>query len=108
MPISGSELLEVKPDLVGLSEIGELVNCSCQNIRKLATGSKVAFPQLSVSGSVPLWHFFEVGNWLMDSPPIKSKPTAESIEVSKIAFKLNIDVQQNRFEKSIVEPKPDC
>ena len=105
MAIPGVELLEVKPDLVGLSDIAELVNCSRQNIRKLAVDSKVAFPQPSVSGSVPLWHFFEVGRWLMDSPRIKSKPTEESIEISKIAFKLNMAVQHDRFEKCVAEDK---
>ena len=104
--IAGAQLLEVKPDMVGLSDIANLVGCSRQNIRKLATDSKTPFPQPSVSGTVPLWHFFEVGSWLMENSRVKSKPSVEAIEVSKLAFKLNLEAQKNRFEQCIAEPKP--
>ena len=106
MAIAGAELLEVKPDLVGLSDIAELVGCSRQNIRQLAADTKTPFPQPSATGSVPLWHFYEVGLWLMDNKRVKSKPTLESLEVSKTAFKLNMDVQHQRFERCVADNKP--
>lgn len=109
--IPGAELLEVKPDLVGITDIAELAHCSRQNIRKFVTDEKSHFPQPSVSGSVPLWHFYEVGNWLINNPRVKSKPQPESIEISRIAFQINIDAQRKRFNKSVAgavaEGKPD-
>jgi len=107
LAIPGAELLELKPDLVGITDIAELANCSRQNIRKFVTDEKAFFPQPSVSGSVPLWHFYEVGNWLINNPRVKSKPQQESIEIAKIAFQINIDAQRKRFNKSITEAAPD-
>jgi hypothetical protein len=58
MAIAGAELLEVKPNLVGLSDIAELMGCSRQNIRQLVAGTKTPFPQPSATGSAPLSHFY--------------------------------------------------
>ncbi len=107
LAIPGSEFLELKPDLVGITDIAELANCSRQNIRKFVTDSKALFPQPSVSGSVPLWHFYEVANWLINNSRVKSKPHPESIEISKIAFEINIAAQRKRFKRSIAEAKAD-
>ena len=107
LAIPGAELLELKPDLVGITDIAELANCSRQNIRKFVTDAKALFPQPSVSGTVPLWHFYEVGSWLINNPRVKSKPQPEAVEVAKIAFQINIDAQRKRFNKSIAEAKTD-
>jgi hypothetical protein len=42
----------------------------------------------------------------MENKRVKSKPTLESLEVSKAAFKLNMDVQHQRFERFVAENKP--
>lgn len=101
--IPGSELIELKPDLVGISDIAELLECSRQNIRKFTVDAQSQFPRPSVSGSVPLWHFYEVGNWLLKKPRVKLKPRDELIEVSKIAFQKNIAAQNNRYNKAVLE-----
>ncbi len=36
--IPGASLVEAKPDLVGLTDVAEILNCSRQNIRKYAVG----------------------------------------------------------------------
>ena len=91
-------LIELKPDLVGISDIAELLGCSRQNIRKLAMGGNSTFPSPSVSGNVPLWHFYEVANWLLKNSRIKIKPKAEDVEVAKITYKNNLDVQRRRYQ----------
>ena len=96
--IPDAELIELKPDLVGISDIAELLGCSRQNIRNLAKGGNSNFPSPSVSGSVPLWHFYEVANWLLKNSRIKIKPKAEDVEVAKIAFQKNLDVQKIRYQ----------
>lgn len=107
LAIPGSELIELKPDLVGITDIAELANCSRQNIRKFVTDSKTLFPLPSVSGTVPLWHFYEVANWLINNQRVKSKPQPESVEIAKIAFEINIEAQRKRFNRSIAEAKAD-
>lgn len=96
--IPEAELIEMKPDLVGISDIAALLECSRQNVRKLATNGNSNFPRPAVSGSVPLWHFYEVANWLLKNSRIKIKPKATDVEVAKIAFQKNLDVQRSRYQ----------
>ena len=96
--IPDAKLIELKPDLVGISDIASLLGCSRQNIRKLATDGNSSFPSPSVSGSVPLWHFYEVANWLLKNSRLKIKPKAKDVEIAKIAFQKNLDVQRSRYQ----------
>lgn len=96
--VPDAELIELKPDLVGISDIAGLLGCSRQNIRKLAMNGKSNFPKPSVTGSVPLWHFYEVANWLTKNSRIKINPKTEDVEVAKVAFQKNLDVQRSRYQ----------
>ena len=96
--IPDAKLIELKPDLVGISDIAGLLGCSRQNIRKLATDGNSSFPSPSVSGSVPLWHFYEVANWLLKNSRIRLKPKAKDVEIAKIAFQQNLTIQQSRYK----------
>ena len=96
--IPDAHLLELKPDLVGITDIAELLGCSRQNIRKLAMNGNSNFPCPSVSGSVPLWHFYEVAEWMSRNSKVKIKPKAADVEVAKTAFEKNLDVQQSRYQ----------
>ena len=96
--IPDAKLIELKPDLVGISDIAGLLGCSRQNIRKLATDGNSSFPSPSVSGSVPLWHFYEVANWLLKNSRLKIKPKAKDVEIAKIAFQQNLTIQQSRYQ----------
>ena len=93
-----ADLLELKPDLVGISDIAELLGCSRQNIRKLAMGGKSNFPCPSVSGSVPLWHFYEVADWMSNNSRVQIKPRAPDLEVAKIAYEKNLEIQRSRYQ----------
>ena len=97
-----AELTELKPDLVGISDMAVLLECSRQNVRKLATNGNSNFPRPTVSGSVPLWHFYEVATWLLKNSRVKIKPRAEDIEIAKVAFQKNLEVQRNRFQQLVV------
>ena len=96
--IPDAKLIELKPDLVGISDIAGLLGCSRQNIRKLATDGNSSFPSPSVSRSVPLWHFCEVANWLARNSRVKIKPRAPDVEVAKIAYEKNLEVQRSRYQ----------
>jgi hypothetical protein len=58
------ELIEVGPDLVGLTEIAELLDVSRQNMRKLMIGQSGS-PLPMHEGSTTLWHLTDVLEWLV-------------------------------------------
>lgn len=96
--IPDAELIELKPDLVGISDMAVLLKCTRQNVRRMATADNSSFPSPCVSGSVPLWHFYEVANWMLKNSRIKIKPKAADVEVAKIAFQKNLAIQRSRYQ----------
>lgn len=96
--IPDAQLIELKPDLVGISDMAALLDCSRQNVRRMATAENSTFPCPSVSGSVPLWHFYEVANWLIKNSRMKIKPKEEDVEIAKVTFQKNLEVQRNRYQ----------
>ncbi len=100
--IPGAELVEVKPDLVNLSDVADLVGCSRQNIRKYAAGEiaavKAPFPSPVFIGAPDLWHFFEVGCWLSQHTDLK--PRREILETAAAASVVNLDMQRKRIENA--------
>lgn len=99
--IPDAELIELKPDLVGISDIAALLKCTRQNVRRMATADNSTFPSPCVSGSVPLWHYYEVAIWLLKNSRIKIKPKAKDVEIARVAYQKNLDVQRSRFQTSI-------
>ena len=96
--IPDAELIELKPDLVGISDMALLLDCTRQNVRRMAAAENSTFPSPCVSGSVPLWHFYEVATWLLKNSRMKIRPKAEDIEIAKLAFQKNLDVQKSRYQ----------
>ena len=99
--IPNAELLELEPDLVGISDMAALLGCSRQNIRKFVVDNDTDFPTPSVLGNVPLWHYCEVASWMLNNKRTKIKPPKASIEVAEAAFKYNVDTQQKRYQRNI-------
>lgn len=95
-------LTEVKPDLVNLSDIAEIVGCSRQNMRKYAAGEMknvtVPFPSPAFTGAPDLWHLAEVLGWLAVNTEMAV--AAEAVDVAAAGFNLNLEVQQRRFEET--------
>jgi len=92
--IPGANLIEVKPDLVGLTEVAEILDCSRQNIRKYAIGYP-NFPRPAVTGKFQLWHLWEIAKFDKFSIP------ETIIEISKVAWKLNLDLQNRKFKAEL-------
>jgi len=89
--IPGASLIEVKPDLVGLTDVAEILDCSRQNIRKYVIGYP-NFPRPAVTGKFQLWHLWEIAKFDKFSIP------ETIIEISKVAWKLNLDLQNRKFK----------
>lgn len=90
--IPGSELTEAKPDLVGLTDVAQILQCSRQNVRKYMMTYK-DFPRpIHSSGKVQLWHLLEIALF-----PKFTVPKA-LIETARTTFRINLDIQKHHFE----------
>ncbi len=98
--IPGAELVEVKPDLVNLSDVADMVGCSRQNIRKYAAGEMATvaapFPAPAFIGSPDLWHLVEIGGWLARHTDLK--PRREILETAAAAGAINLETQKKRID----------
>jgi hypothetical protein len=101
--IPGAELTEVKPDLVNLSDIADIVGCSRQNMRKYAVGemknTALPFPAPAFTGVPNLWHLAEVASWLSRNTGITVP--GEVLDVATVSFDLNQGIQQRRVEEML-------
>ena len=89
--IPGAELTEAMPDLVGLSDVADILQCSRQNIRKYMVNYK-EFPRPAHSGKSQLWHLWEVARFSKFTVP---EPIAD---IAQTTFRINLDIQRHRFE----------
>lgn len=92
--IPGSELLEAKPDLVGLTDVAEILQCSRQNVRKYMD-SYLDFPKPTYTGKASLWHLSDLASFQKFDLP------KSIIELSKTTFKINLGIQQHRYQEMI-------
>jgi len=59
-----ARLIEVAPDLVGLTDVADIVGVSRQNMRKLMLAHPGSFPAPVHEGSASIWHLADVLDWL--------------------------------------------
>jgi hypothetical protein len=98
--IPGANLVQVGPDLVGLTEMAEIFGFSRQNMRKYATSRSWvhdAFPAPTIIGEPSLWHLAEIAVWLRLNTAVKPPPGL--LEVSKVAAQINFEVEGQRLKK---------
>lgn len=62
--IPEASLIEAAPDLVGLSDIADILGYSRQNIRKLMMNNLVSFPTPIHEGKAILWHLSSILTWV--------------------------------------------
>lgn len=84
--IPSASLVEVGPDVVGLTDVADLLGVSRQNMRKLAFKHE-DFPLPFHAGTTMLWRLFDVVNWYGATRP--SMIDERLKEVSSIAMQLN-------------------
>ncbi|MFC3940372.1 DNA-binding protein [Pseudomonas gingeri NCPPB 3146 = LMG 5327] len=93
--IPDARLIEVVPDLVGLSDIADIVGVSRQNMRKLMIGHGASFPLAVHEGSASVWHLAEVLDWLegrgydLEPRVIETAHAARQVNLVKAASKLD-------------------
>lgn len=95
--IPEAKLIESTPDLVGLTDIANLIGVTRQYLRKLET-TKVNFPQPVHTGKVSIWHLFDFLQWYEES---LQKPVNLSIkEISSANMQINIAKEWAQLDHS--------
>lgn len=59
-----ARLIEAAPDLVGLTDVAQLVGVSRQNMRKLMLTHPYSFPAPVHEGTASIWHLADVLCWM--------------------------------------------
>ena len=86
--VPDAKLIEATPDLVGLTDVADIVGCSRQNIRKIMLSSGGTFPPPVHEGKSAIWHLSSVLVWLKES---KSYQVADDLlEVASINMQFNV------------------
>lgn len=97
--IPGGQLIEVSPDLVGLTDIAELIAVSRQNMRKLMLTHTDSFPAPVHEGSSTLWHLAPVLQWLENRGAYQFERAL--LDVAHIAMQINLAKEANGLETPV-------
>lgn len=99
--IPGAELIEVTPDLVGLTDVAEIIGCSRQNVRKVMQNNQSSFPLPIHEGSASLWHLSPVLDWFRNN---QNQDIDESLlEVASTTMKVNTAKELNFISDDLEE-----
>ena len=79
-------LVEIGPDLVGISDVAMLTGCTRQNVRKHM--DQRDGPSPAHFGSTALWHLAQLGPWLEANTPLRLE--AGTLDVAAAAFERNL------------------
>ncbi|WMY73190.1 DNA-binding protein [Buttiauxella selenatireducens] len=96
--IPGAVLVEVMPDLVGLTDIAELLGFSRQYMRKVMV-SREAFPQPVHDGKTAIWHLEPVLRWMREAGV--SKVPLPLVELSAVTRQCNLQRELADLDKTV-------
>jgi len=97
--IPGATLIEIAPDLVGLTDVAELLGCSRQNVRQLVFDGEPNPPSSVYSGRPMLWHLADLLCWLREQ---KRYPVADDlIELAELTRQVNLFVASTRSQPAV-------
>lgn len=93
--VPGAELIEVSPDLVGLTDVADLLGMSRQNMRKLLLAHPQTFPAPVHEGSASIWHLADILSWMQARG--SQKVSSELVELAAAALQINVAKEQERL-----------
>jgi hypothetical protein len=94
--IPEAELIEVGPDLVGLTDVAEMLGVSRQNMRKLMLTHTASFPAPIHEGSAAVWHLAPLLQWLSSRGDYAIEQ--RQIDVAHMAMQVNLVREIGRLE----------
>lgn len=99
--VPSARLIEVAPDLVGLTDVADMVGVSRQNMRKLMLAHPGSFPAPVHEGSASIWHLADVLIWLQAKGSYSL--ALDVLEVSHVALQVNVAKEGRRLSRSACE-----
>ncbi|MBR9909177.1 MAG: DNA-binding protein [Gammaproteobacteria bacterium] len=96
--VPSARLIEVFPDLVGLTDVADVVGISRQAMRKLMVAHRGAFPIPVHEGSASIWHLAEVLDWLSVRGGYQIDTGV--LEIAQVALEVNITKEAIRHPVS--------
>jgi predicted DNA-binding transcriptional regulator AlpA len=97
--IPDAQLIEATPDLVGLSDIAQIMGYSRQYIRKLMLNNRASFPAPIHEGKAALWHLSSVLAWLQQENRYSIDELL--LDVAKANMQLNIAKETANLDPSL-------
>ena len=97
--IPDASLVEATPDLVGLTDIANLLGFSRQYMRKLAVRKGSGFPPPVHEGKSAIWHLATVLSWFSDSK-IREFDAA-LLEVAHVNMQCNLVKEVARMDRGM-------
>lgn len=89
-----ARLIEASPDLVGLTDVAQLVGVSRQNMRKLMLTHSGTFPAPVHDGTLSLWHLVDILSWMQTRG---THAVSQSVlDLALVAMRVNIARAQER------------
>lgn len=96
--VPSARLIEAAPDLVGLTDVANIIGVSRQNMRKLMLAHPGSFPAPVHEGSASIWHLADVLAWLQARG---SYPLAKNVlDVARVALQVNVAKEGHRLPRS--------
>ncbi len=96
--VPSARLIEVTPDLVGLTDVAEIVGVSRQNMRKLMLAHPGSFPAPVHEGSASIWHLADVLAWLQAKGSYSL--ANDVLDVARVALQVNLAKEGRRLPRS--------
>ncbi|MNF62196.1 hypothetical protein D3C84_438720 [compost metagenome] len=93
--VPSAKLIEVAPDLVGLTDVAEMIGVSRQNMRKLMLAHPGSFPAPVHEGSASIWHLADVLTWLQAKGSYSL--TKNVLDVAQVALQVNVAKEGRRL-----------
>jgi hypothetical protein len=105
--IPDAKLIEAGPDLVGISDIADLLGFTRQNMRKLMLKHSVNFPAPIHEGKSAIWHLAKVLNWFEQGERKTIEPTLKEVAYANMQLNIvkensNLDPQLERKLSSVL------
>lgn len=97
--IPDAMLIEAAPDIVGLTDVADILGFSRQNMRKLMLKSGSAFPLPFHEGKPGIWHLAKILLWLKQYRKYQIDDTL--IDVANVNMQFNIVKELSHIEIAV-------
>jgi hypothetical protein len=89
-----ARLIEATPDLVGLTDVAEILGFSRQNMRKIMLSSNRTFPAPVHEGKPSIWHLAKILMWLKNNQDYEIDDSLVEIAKSTMNFNIAKELQE--------------